>query len=285
MISYLTKIKANEEIVLQVTPEEVEVEEEEEEEEDPIVSLLQTALLGEYQQWDLYTSYASRLTGEARNAVAEEFKVHAEEELAHIETLQRYIVSMGAVPTTHRKHVPEMPDDATVQHIVEMQLAYERDAVELYQKLIKFLGEDHPSLTVDLETIMSLEMEHVHDLELMLDKKPEVMAGLMFVHEEAGEPTKPQAGYGSGDRKCECGCKCKGKGKCKGNCSCGDSYVDKINNHWCMLALKELTPDLYARWNQGQKMTESEKIFVLKAFQLKSVLKDSRAINRFIESL
>ena len=288
MKSYLTKIKANEDIVLQVIPEEEklvvnreEVTEEEavNDEAHPIVGLLQAALMGEYQQWDLYTSYASRLKGESRNGVAEEFKHHAEEELEHIELIQRYITSMGEVPTTHRKHVPEMPEDATVQHIVEMQIAFEKDAVELYQKIIKLLdAEEHAALKVDLETIMSKEMEHAQELELMLDQKPEVMAGLMFIPEEAGEPTKPQAGYG-------CGCKCGGDCNCGPSCKCQTTYVDKINNHWCMLALKELSPDLYARWSQGQKMTDAEKAYVLKAFQIKSVLKDPRAINRFIESL
>lgn len=275
MKSYLTKIRASENIVLKVKdiPEEekIIIEEKEVEETHPIVGLLQIALLGEYQQWDLYTSYASRLKGESRNAISDEFKAHAEEELGHIEMLQRYIVSMGEIPTTHRRPVLDMPKDATVQDIVEMQLSFEKDAVALYQKILNLLDDDRMPLSVDLEAIMALEMEHVHDLELLLESKPEVMAGLMFIHEEPGEATKPQAGYGAG---CKCGC---------AGCKCG--YMDKINNHWCMLALKELTPDVYARWQQGQKMTDAEKAYVLKTFSLKSILQDNRAINRFVESM
>jgi bacterioferritin len=282
MKSYLNKIKANENVILTIQEEDLDMASETTEDklEDihPIIGMLQTALMGEYQQWDLYTAYVDRLSGTSSIGIAEEFKTHAEEELAHIEVLQRYIVSLGSSPTVKRKPIPDLPPNVQVAYILEMQLAFEQDAVALYQKIIKLLGDDHKALTVDLENILVKEMEHVHDLETLLRDKPEILAGLMFTPKEAGEPTKPQAGYG-----CNVNCKCKGK--CGNQCGCRVKYVDKINNHWSMLALKELTPDLYARWQQGQKMTDAEKAQILEMFNLKSVLRDSRARNRFIESL
>ena len=264
MKSYLTKIKAIDEgSIVQMIEDLVEPQQEKEDEIDPIIGLLQTALQGEYQQWDLYTAYASRLKGEARSPIAEEFKAHADEETGHIETLQRYIVSMGDVPTLERKPVPDMHEAASIQHIVELMLEHEREAVALYKKILGMLPENE-ALMLDIENILVLEQEHVHDLEL-LARQPEIVGGLMFVHEEPGEPTRPQAGYGN------CGC---------GNADCG-CYVQKINNHWCQMALRELTPDIYARWQQGQKMTEKEKEFVSQALMLKGM--DKRSIMRFME--
>ena len=298
MKSYLTKIKAQDEAFKLIDLETIKPALEDEG-TNPIVGLLQAALLGKYRQWDLYTAYASRLKGEARSPIAEEFKDHAEEELEHIEILQRYLVSMGVVPTLNRKHIPELQEDAPAKDIIELQLAFENEAVALYKKILGVL-DAHDALTLDIETILTKEQEHVHDLELLL-QQPAIVAGLMFVHEEPGEPTKPQAGYGKKIDcvpKCGCGGKGKGKGKdkdkhkgkCDGhgeglhNCTCVPSFVDKINNHWCMFALNELSPDIYARWQQMQMMTEQEKTFVSKALALKFTFTDPRAISRFIES-
>ena len=96
--------------------------------EGSILALLQFALLGEYQQWDLYTSYASRLKGLSRSEIADEFKDHAEEEQGHIEILQRYLVSLGNQPTLQRKKLPEMSDQASIKDIIRLQLKFEHDA-------------------------------------------------------------------------------------------------------------------------------------------------------------
>jgi len=316
-------------------------------------TLLQVALVGEYQQWDLYTAYASRLKGLSRSAVADEFTAHAGEELGHIELLQRYLVSMGVNPTLERKPIPEMSEDATMKEIVSLQLQFERDAVALYEKILNILPENEP-LKLDIEGIITKEQEHVHDLELLLKatavaktqvkanakqavknlldgyfddreinaakklpvkgtpdwhkhkialdtfKNPnkalmggpsldeakkmlkqhfgysdkdlkdlEVSACQMFRPTEPGEATKPQAGYGQG-----CGC----------GCQCPQSFLLKVDQKWCSQALKELSPDIYARWYQGKLLTAQEKAFVAQAIALKWKLKDTRAILRFLDS-
>lgn len=239
----------------------VPVEVDDDENEVPsIVTLLQIALTGEYQQWDLYVSYASRLKGRARNGIAEEFKEHAEEEEQHIEVLQRYIISMGANPTLQRRSLPELESEADIKDIVELQLKYEHEAVELYKKILAILPDNEP-LKVDIENIMVKEQEHIHDLELMM-RQPSY-AATSFQPMEAGEPTRPQAGYGKDE-----GC---------------DSFLTRVDKAWCTQALKELTPDLYARWHQGKLLTAQEKDFIAQAIALKGRLKDKRAILRLLD--
>ena len=268
IMKYLNRIKAQDEnLVLEVMEDAGR-----ENIVDPVAGMLQAALIGEYQQWDLYTAYASRLKGEARSPIADEFKDHADEEAEHIETLQRYLVSMGAVPTLHRKPLPALPGEAALEDILHLQLAYEKEAVALYEKMLGMLEEDQ-ALKLDIENILVKEQEHVHDLELLIQKP--ALAGLMFCHEEPGEPTRPQAGYG-----CDCGSQCK----CKGQCQCGGHYTNKINNHWSMIALQEMRPDIYARWQQGHMLTEEEKNFVAQALCMKLKLGDKRAVLRFLEN-
>ena len=50
------------------------------------------------------------------------------------------------------------------------------------------------------------------------------------------------------------------------------------------MALKELTPDIYARWYQGKVLSAQEKDFVAKAIALKGKIRDKRCIMRFLDS-
>jgi bacterioferritin len=266
---YSKKIKAHpildDESNISVQVSMPEMDDGEDEVAPSIATLLNVALVGEYQQWDLYVAYGNRLKGMARNAVADEFKAHAGEEQAHIELLQRYLVSMGVTPTLQRKPIPELTPEANMRDIVELQLKFEKDAVELYKKILNIIPDNEP-LKLDIESVIVMEQEHVHDLELLL-KEPtvaSVLACQVFRPKEAGEPTKPQAGYGKDE-----GC---------------DSFLTRVDKAWCTQALKELTPDLYARWHQGKLLTAQEKAFVAQAIALKWNLKDKRAMLRFLDS-
>jgi len=240
--------------------EEVQVQVDEEGSgESAVVTLLQTALVGEYQQWDLYTAYADRLKGTMRNSVVEEFKDHAEEEIEHIEVLQRYLISMGVNPTLQRKELPELPPTASAKEIIELQLRFERDAVALYKKFLAILPE-YDALRIDVENILSKEQEHTHDLELLL-KDPVYASGEVFQAQEHGQLTRPQAGY-------KCGCRV---------------LVNKAETKWCLDALKQLTPDIYARWYQGNLLTPIEKQQILMLVELKRGSQDKRTMQKFLE--
>ena len=265
-MKFYAKIKANP--ILEAPPASPTIIEIEEENNDSSsIALLQIALVGEYQQWDLYTAYASRLQGLPRHSIVDEFADHAKEELEHIELLQRYLVSMGQNPTLQRKPLPEL-ETSSIRDIIKLQLKFEQDAVDLYKKILTVLPDNEP-LKLDIEGILIKEQEHVHDLELLLnDPSLKIQANLMFMPTEHGQPTKPQAGYGCG---CGCGCGCR-------------SFLSKVNHQWCTMALKELTPDIYARWYQGKALTSRDKEFVVKAFSLKWGIKDKRTVLRFLDS-
>jgi bacterioferritin (cytochrome b1) len=141
-----------------------------------VVELLQQALQGEYQQWDLYYAYKERLKGPSRESVAEHFEEHAEDEQQHIEMLQRYLITSGNTPTVERKKIPDFNGD--IDKIIKIQLKFELDAVELYNKILEQLESEqeqykqqtNKSLIIDIENVLAKEMEHAQDLIMMIEK-------------------------------------------------------------------------------------------------------------------
>ncbi len=134
-----------------------------------VLDLLQQALTNEFQQWDLYYAYKGQLTGLSRDPLMSHFETHAGEEAKHIEVLQRYIVGMGAIPTTERKRIPLIKDNS-VEAIIELQLEFEVEAVEIYKKILKELNEDSAPLRIEIENILAVETEHMQDLQMFLRK-------------------------------------------------------------------------------------------------------------------
>lgn len=129
--------------------------------------------MAEYQQWDLYTAYSDRLKGLKRDVLVHEFKEHANDELEHIEILQRFLVGMGINPTLERKPIPELTD-TSLTAILSLQLKYERDAVDLYKKILSML-KDTDTLKLEVENILMKEQEHVHEFELLLNEQQVVV--------------------------------------------------------------------------------------------------------------
>lgn len=132
-----------------------------------VLDLLQEALMGEFRQWDLYYAYKESLLGLCSPSIAADFEENAGEEASHISTLQRYIVGMGERPTVKRHVIPELPKGSKIEQLVALQLKFEREAVELYGKIINKLGEDSP-LKIELENILAKEQEHTHELQTLL---------------------------------------------------------------------------------------------------------------------
>jgi bacterioferritin (cytochrome b1) len=133
-----------------------------------IVETLQDLLKEEYRQRDVYESYRYLLFGASGIGVKEHLEEHMAEEMGHVDLLQRYIVSLGKVPTTERMPIP-VPQEYNLRSLMAMNLELERTAVEKYSIVISGLenlgNRNHVALINDLQTIVSQEQEHVHDLE------------------------------------------------------------------------------------------------------------------------
>lgn len=136
-----------------------------------LVEVLQDLLKIEYLQRDIYESYRYLLFGAAGIAVKSHLEEHMIEEMTHIDTLQRYIVSLGGTPTLERLAIPAIAD-SKLETLLNLNLANETEAVEKYSIAIKAIEEMNNMLNAallnELEDIVAQEAEHVHDLERWL---------------------------------------------------------------------------------------------------------------------
>ncbi|MEJ0005404.1 MAG: ferritin-like domain-containing protein [Steroidobacteraceae bacterium] len=105
----------------------------------------------------------------AANRIAEEFLVHADEELSHADLIAERIVRLGGEPDfapdtlqgrSHSRYcaVTSIPD------MVKEHLAAKHIAIENYRRLIEFIGEDDPTSRRMLEGILSVKEAHAEEL-------------------------------------------------------------------------------------------------------------------------
>lgn len=109
--------------------------------------------------------------------IAQEFLVHASEELLHVDMLAARIVQLGGVPDfspnglNDRSHVEYVAASYLVDMIRENLIA-ERIAIDSYRDLIQYLGSDDPTTSRMLEEILAMEEAHADELADWLDDFP-----------------------------------------------------------------------------------------------------------------
>lgn len=135
-----------------------------------IVKLLNSLLLAEYQQRDLYETYDYWLLGALGISIQEHLQEHLKQEMEHARVLQRYLVELGGTPLVKRLGISKITKP-TIDKILRLDLKYEEAAVAAYSEAIDLLEKsDFDSLRVDLENILVDEQEHVHDIKRWLQQ-------------------------------------------------------------------------------------------------------------------
>lgn len=137
---------------------------------DDIVRLLNDALATELVCVLRYRRHHFTADGLASPKIAEEFLVHANEELVHADRLALRIVQLGGLPEfrpdtlSARSHAGY--DDATDLHaMLKANLVAERVACESYRQMIQLVGDKDPTTRRLLEEILADEEEHADELK------------------------------------------------------------------------------------------------------------------------
>ena len=110
-------------------------------------------------------------------STANEFLVHSNEELAHADQLAARIVQLGGEPDfspeglSDRSHAEYDPGKTLVDMIRE-NLVAERIAIESYRELIQYLGDQDPTTSHMLRSILATEEEHADELSDLLANQP-----------------------------------------------------------------------------------------------------------------
>ena len=137
---------------------------------DDVVRLLNDALATELVCVMRYRRHHYTADGLASPKIAEEFLVHANEELAHADRLAERIVQLGGEPDFNPAHLLERShadyDEAKdLNAMIKANLIAERVAVESYRQMIDLVADKDSTTRRLLEDILADEEEHADELK------------------------------------------------------------------------------------------------------------------------
>jgi bacterioferritin len=140
-----------------------------------VVKLLNDSLATELVCVLRYRRHHYTAHGLSSPSIADEFLVHANEELAHADRIAKRIVQLQGQPDytpdtlTARSHAA-YDDSSDLESMIKANLVAERVAIEAYSQFIKLVGDKDPATRRLLEDILADEQQHAEELETWLDK-------------------------------------------------------------------------------------------------------------------
>lgn len=137
------------------------------------VELLQAVLATEIVCWLRYTQHAIAGTGLNSQSVKAEFAEHARDEREHAEWVAERITQLGGTPdfspdTLTARSASQFAPGANLVDMIRENLIAERIAIEHYQELIRYFGDNDPTSRVLLERILAVEEDHADDMHDLL---------------------------------------------------------------------------------------------------------------------
>jgi len=142
---------------------------------DDVVKLLNDSLATELVCVLRYRRHHFTASGLSSPAIAAEFLVHANAELAHADKIAERIVQLGGEPDFNpegllsRSHA-EYDESTDLKAMIRANLVAERVAVETYRQMIHLLSDKDPTTRRLLEQILADEEEHADELKDWLER-------------------------------------------------------------------------------------------------------------------
>jgi bacterioferritin len=156
-----------------------------------VLRLLNEALATELVCTLRYRRHYFMANGVHAEAIKQEFRTHAEEELAHADSIAARIVQLDGEPNfdphglAERSHAEYVPG-ATLNDMIRENLVAERVAIDSYKEMVDYIGSRDPTTRRLLEEILAKEEEHAEDLSSMLS----VVASATRVEGQSREPDR-----------------------------------------------------------------------------------------------
>ncbi|HZQ23883.1 MAG TPA: ferritin-like domain-containing protein [Terriglobales bacterium] len=141
---------------------------------ETVINILNQALATELVCVLRYKRHHYMASGIHAQAVAEEFREHAEEEQEHGDKIAERIVQLDGEPNFNpeglatRSHSEYVEGDTLVEMIRE-DLVAERIAIETYGEIVRYLGGNDPTSRRIMEEILAKEEEHAEDMKTLLE--------------------------------------------------------------------------------------------------------------------
>ena len=140
-----------------------------------IVELLNSSLATELVCVMRYRRHHFTAAGLSSPAIADEFLIHANDELRHADRIAERIVQLGGEPDFNpsslleRSHA-EYDESSDIRAMVRANLIAERVAVETYRQMICLIGDKDPTTRRLLEDVLADEEEHADEMKDLLEK-------------------------------------------------------------------------------------------------------------------
>ena len=169
---------------------------------DQAVGVLNEALATEIICVLRYQFHYFMATGIHSQAIAEEFREHAEEEQEHAGRIAERIKQLGGKPemnpiTVAKASHTEYKEGTSLADMIREDLIAERIVIETYREIVRFFGQKDPVSRLLMEEILAKEEEHADELaDLLFAVEPEsgeVSSRLYFKDEIPGESDAGQS--------------------------------------------------------------------------------------------
>jgi bacterioferritin len=137
------------------------------------IEILQTVLATEIVCVLRYTMHAVAASGISSEGVKSEFSEHAREEAEHVQQVAERINQLGGKPNFNpagleTRAASEYGNADNLVEMIKENLIAERIAIEHYQELIRYFGNEDPGTRALLERILLVEEEHANDMHDLL---------------------------------------------------------------------------------------------------------------------
>ncbi len=140
---------------------------------DTVVKILNEALATEIVCVLRYKRHYFMAQGIHADPIASEFLTHANEEQGHADQIAGRIVQLGGSPNfspeglLSRSH-SEYVEGTTLVDMIKEDLVAERVAIDSYNEMIRYVGDNDITTRRMLEEILAVEEEHADDLASFL---------------------------------------------------------------------------------------------------------------------
>ena len=140
---------------------------------EQIIDLLNRALTAEWtsflQYWHHYTMASDLHSSE----IADVWKEHAEEEYQHAQRLNARINELGGVPANSPNEIAQLSPISfekghDLRNMLEADLIAERQAIQLYNDIVRTCGFDDNETRAIFEDVLLVENEHANELASFL---------------------------------------------------------------------------------------------------------------------
>ena len=138
-----------------------------------VLRLLNEALATELVCTLRYRRHYFMANGVHAEAIKEEFRTHAQEELEHADRIAARIVQLDGEPNFDPKGLEtrshaEYVAATSLTDMIREDLVAERIAIDSYKEMVDYIGAHDPTTRRLLEDILAKEEEHAEELASML---------------------------------------------------------------------------------------------------------------------